>query len=121
VAYRITPARSNSALARRADLDEGVAASYWCDAVQNFCRQYGFAGDGPSLRSFVGAMIVARVPYQALTRFPYDLAFGLTHGHREPSAQWRETLKLGAVAPPIEPRNQIRQPEPSQVMISRPW
>lgn len=113
---------------RSEDLATGHAAVFWVDQCREWCRRFGFRDAlEMSLRPFVAAIIAADVPFAPLTRFPYDLAFGLSLGDvRRPNDAWRGVLLTGQVPEPTKPRRVIpnyRQelnfPRPSVTRIDR--
>jgi hypothetical protein len=87
--------------ARRSEtLATGYAASFWLDECRGWCRRYGLRDAlEMSLRPFVAAIVASDVPFAPLTRFPHDLAFGLSPGYTaRPNDAWRTVLAVGSVA-----------------------
>jgi hypothetical protein len=99
---------------RREDPDTGAMTSYWIGAAERFLRARGWPQTSITVWPFAAAAVVSRVPFAPLTRFPHDLAWGLTLGDAEPRAWWRETLASGKLPAPTqveEPRaREARRP-----------
>ncbi len=64
---------------RKSEPNTGVMPSYWIDASRDFLSNQGFNGT-LTLKPFVAAVIASNICYTALTRFPFDLAFGISLG-----------------------------------------
>ncbi|MGD0334055.1 MAG: hypothetical protein ABSA90_12510 [Xanthobacteraceae bacterium] len=104
--------------ARRAtEPNEKYAATYWLDACREWLGKQAYPRD-VSLRSFTAAVIASAIPVAPLTRFPYDLAFGLTVGDaRQPSAAWRDVLRAGAVPKPMALKRPAIPPRTQQLNL----
>jgi hypothetical protein len=112
-----TPAQLHAAMRwcayvyRRDRLDEQYAAVFWLDQCREWLRRQ-CDHNGVSLNAVTAAIVVSRIRFAPLTRYPYDLAFGLSLGDASrPSTEWRQTLANGLPAPTATKRAaRIEQP-----------
>jgi hypothetical protein len=96
--------------ARRADkLNTKYHATYWVDQCREFCRQQGLANAlTMTLSPFTAAVVASGVLYSDLSRFLFDLAFGLSLGEvARGSDAWRDVIWKGQIPDPITPRNVV--------------
>jgi hypothetical protein len=79
------------------------ALGYWIDTAEEWLRRLGVYPTSLDALPFVAAMIVSRIPYAPLTRFPHDLAWGAVVGELStPRAWWRQTLAENKLPPPVQ-------------------
>jgi hypothetical protein len=100
---------------RRAEPDTGAYTSYWISGCERFLSERGWPSTITG-KSFCAAAIASRVAHAPLTRFPFDLAWGLSLGTGRPSAEWRQTLLTGKLLEPVKVE-QPRATEPLPVTI----
>jgi hypothetical protein len=93
---------------RRETPDAGCFTSYWISGAERFLSERGWPSTITG-KPFCAAAIASRVTYAPLTRFPFDLSWGLALGTARPSALWRETLRVGKLLEPVK----VKEPLPA--------